>query len=279
MTPEIVIGDGASSDDVIDALRRDPGRIVFRTDALAWKEPVDPAFGPTRTLVFEGLGLDRTNLIAQADMPFMLGNHDAEFALRWNGLTWLGADRTVPAMVDFTYLDRWSWRECGFKGVHGMGFNIGAYPELLPNPRWPAEGWGRASQFNWHRVEAHRCSDGNRIEGARAFSIGGDSSFERNGAADLTILEDTRIHGYCGHGSIRDTRFERDDEKAALVLRSLHGMHVGANRYRACYMDAECNDSTWYADTLIGGQRHRRLGDRNTAVGLDLHLPYHPSGA
>lgn len=304
MSTEVVIRDGATSDHIVDALRADPQRIRFETANVEWREPVDAAMGSSRTLVFEGLGLERTNFQRQyaGDAP-MLFNFGDTFALRWRGVNFQGHELGTGPSVAFAFLDRWSWQEVGFYGSGGRGFSLGENEALAKPPSFPVEGWGRVSQFTWWRVEAHRNAHGNIIRGARAFSIGGDSSFERNGAGpDLEVQGDTRIPGRCGHGSIRDARFERDGVVPSLVLRGLSGMHVGANRFVSGYMDAWCDASTWYADTLIGPQGHRRVGLGNKWAGrgyvlkgggifstprlelepessFDLRLPYDPSGA
>lgn len=231
---------------------------------LCWDQFIKPGDGDTFS--FKGAGLIKSVLhrTYKDPTPAMYARSCWLSHFVVEGVTWI-EDRANPSpMVSLAYTDRWLWRNASIMGGPGRGLELGVGGTL---DVWGRKTQGVASEFSIEgRSEFIECAgEGLYAFGARNFTIGGRTSFERNKATDLVIEGDPGAR--CGHGSIMDVAFERDDGQLGCKLTGLRGMHVGAGRFCNAGLDASCDDSSWYPNVVYFDAPLRRAGERNRWMG------------
>ncbi len=141
--------------------------------------------------------------------------------LTWSGISFIEDDPRFPnhaPFVRFPRVDRSSLQGLGFYGSSGPAFEFG--------------GDGDDEYFSGVKVsniEVHRCM-GASMKGTRKLTLGGRTSFERNGAP-VIIAGDRDASA---DSTIRDVDLEDDDGRVQLEIRHLTNSRVEDVRLDEC---------------------------------------------
>lgn len=232
--------------------------LIWQEADMVWRRPICLDEYDSRTLWLIGAGQLGTNIQRDFEGAPCLYAHKYEWRIHNHGVNWLGQVdlRTgYPVMGDdspllsFAYLDRSSFKDCGFYGAP-VGLAAGRYAD--------GDGPGRVSLTVFDSVECHRSKyHGIDLLNPRNISFDGRCSIERNGQANPSLYNGIRMESSgekAGLGSIiKGVAFEHDvDTHLGIFARGMRGMHVGESRHMLAGMDVECDDANWYPCTVYG---------------------------
>lgn len=235
---------------------------------LCWDQFIKPGDGDTFS--FKGAGLIKSVLhrTYSDPTPAMYARSCWLSHFVVEGVTWIEDRGNTSPMISLAYTDRWLWHNASVMGG-GRGLELGVGGTLQVNGRATQ---GVAGEFCISGRSEFTLADaeGFYAFGARNFTIGGRTSFERNGlkngAPELSLEADRGAR--CGHGTIKGIAFESDQTKVGLRISAGHqAMKVGDNRHVLAGMDATCDDSDWYPNVVYADAPMTRAGARNCWIG------------